>query len=134
MTAVADTRLYEQCVAVYQEMLKNSQISPDGRVFRGYMTYLIEGLGYTISNYTPIMRRLRAMGCIQQKVRGGRGTPSEWLVLKAPARQAFAHAGQRWVAQNERIAELEERVAALEQQVGEIASLTGGKTPLRRAK
>jgi hypothetical protein len=122
MNEFADTRLFEQCMNMYAAMLKNSQISPEGRLYRGHTTYLIESLGYTVSNYTPIMRRLRAMGCIEQKVRGGRGTPSEWLIHHAPTRQAFARGGQRWIAQNERIAELEERVSALESIAEEQAS------------
>jgi len=114
---VADARLFEQCTKVYEAMLKNSQLTgdPSIRVYRGYTTYLLEQTGYSLSNYTPIMRRLRTMGCIVQQVRGGRGTPSEWQIIKPPTRQAFARGGQRWLAQSERLAELEARVAILEE-------------------
>jgi len=115
---VADARLYEQCTKVYDAMRKNSRIVPgevdDTIVYRGYTTYLLEEVGISISNYTPVMRRLRSMGCIEQLVRGGRGTPSEWRVIKAPTRAAFARGGQRWIAQGERITDLEERVSAIE--------------------
>lgn len=120
--SVTDARLYEQCCTVYNAMLRNSQPSadPDVRVYRGYTTYLLEQQGLSISIYTPVMRRLRSMGCVQQVVRGGRGTPSEWQVLKPPNRQAFARGGQRWIAQGERIAELEERVSVLESSLEEL--------------
>jgi hypothetical protein len=55
------------------------------------------------------------MGCVKQIVRGGRGIPSEWEVIKPPTRQAFAHGGQRWITQNERIDDLEARVTAVEE-------------------
>jgi hypothetical protein len=124
MADIVDARLYEQCTKVYDAMMKNSQPTGDlsSRAYRGYTTYLLEQAGYSLSNYTPIMRRLRAMGCITQRVRGGRGTPSEWLLHKPPTRAAFARGGQRWVAQNERINDLEERVSALEAQMEEQAS------------
>jgi len=101
-------------------MLRISQPAagePPTRHYRGYTTYLLEQAGYSISNYTPIMRRLRSMGCVKQIVRGGRGIPSEWEVIKPPTRAAFARGGQRWVTQNERIDELEARIAVLEEQV-----------------
>lgn len=123
MTDIADARLYDQCCKVYEAMLRNSQPTDDPMIrhYRGYTTYLLESEHLSISIYTPVMRRLRSMGCIQQKVRGGRGTPSEWLVIKPPTRQAFARGGQRWVAQNERIAELEERVSVLESRIDELS-------------
>jgi hypothetical protein len=125
MEASTDARLYEQCVKVYTKMIENSQPTAElsVRIYRGYTTYLLEQAGFSISNYTPIMRRLRTMGCIKQRVRGGRGTPSEWELHKPPTRQAFARGGQRWVAQNERLEELEARVAAIEEILeGEAAS------------
>lgn len=125
MTEAVDARLYEQCCKVYEAMLRNSQptADPSVRHYRGYTTYLLEQAGYSISNYTPIMRRLRLMGCVKQNVRGGRGTPSEWEVVKPPTRAAFARGGQRWVTQNERIDDLEARITALEEQLeGERAS------------
>jgi hypothetical protein len=115
-----DARLFEQCTKVYEAMLRLSQPAADGRIYRGYTTYLLEQQGYTISSYTPIMRRLRSMGCIEQQVRGGRGTPSEWVVIKPPTRQAFARGGQRWVTQNERLNDLEERLAIVEARLGEL--------------
>jgi hypothetical protein len=124
MPDVVDARLFEQCTKVYEAMLAASNIDAAGkRIYRGYTTYLLEQAGYSISNYTPIMRRLRTMVCIQQKVRGGRGTPSEWLLIKPPTRAAFVRGGQRWVTQNERISSLEARVAAIEELLeGERAS------------
>ena len=120
---VADARLFEQCVKVFEAMKVNATAQVDGTlVYRGYTTYLLEQAGYSISNYTPIMRRMRSMGCIEQLVRGGRGVPSEWKVLRPPTRQAFARGGQRWLAQHERITELEERVSALEAILEEQAS------------
>lgn len=121
MTDAVDARLYEQCCKVYDAMLKNSQPTADTsvRLYRGYTTYLLEQCSYSISNYTPIMRRLRLMGCVKQIVRGGRGVPSEWEVIKPPTRAAFARGGQRWVTQAERIDDLEARVTALEDRIEE---------------
>jgi len=121
MPTAVDARLYEQCCKVYDAMNEAAQSRGDDgvAVYRGYTTYLLEQCGYSISIYTPVMRRLRSMGCVQQKIRGGRGIPSEWIVIKPPTRQAFAQGGQRWMAQGERITDLEERVAALEAQLAE---------------
>jgi len=124
MTDAVDAKLYEQCCKVYDAMWRNSQtrLVEDGNgsaiaIYRGYTTYLLEQAGYSISNYTPIMRRLRLMGCIKQIVRGGRGIPSEWQVIKPPSRSAFARGGQRWITQDERISELEARVTSIEEQL-----------------
>lgn len=116
MTDVVDARLFEQCTKVYEAMLAASSlnVASGTHVYRGYTTYLLEQAGYSISNYTPVMRRLRAMGCIVQKVRGGRGIPSEWELVKQPTRDGFARGGQRWITQNERLDNLEARVAVLE--------------------
>lgn len=124
MTEAVDAKLYEQCCKVYEAMWRDSQTrlvangdSSAIAIYRGYTTYLLEQAGYSISNYTPIMRRLRLMGCIRQIVRGGRGIPSEWEIIKPPTRSAFAHGGTRWATQEERISDLEARVAAIEEQL-----------------
>jgi len=122
MPTAVDARLNEQCCKVYDAMNEAAQTrNADGvAVYRGYTTYLLEQCGYSISIYTPVMRRLRSMGCVQQKVRGGRGIPSEWLVIKPPTRAAFAQGGQRWMAQQERISDLEARVEILEARLEEV--------------
>ena len=112
-----DVRLYEQCLATYKAMLKVSTPHPEQEgvhVFTGFTTYLIESIGLSISNYTPVMRRLQGMGCIRQLIRGGRGIPSVWVLLKDPCEEDFTRAGQRWKRDQDRIAELEARVDELE--------------------
>jgi hypothetical protein len=104
--------LYAQCVDVYDAMYEHAV---DG-TYRGYLTYLFEDLGLGISRYTPIMRRLVAMGCIRQIVAGGRGVPSEWELVKAPDMETYLQtAGRR---QRSRIQDLERRLHAVEEHLG----------------
>ena len=101
-------RLYEQIATVYTAM----KAEAEGDVYRGYVTYLFEHLGFGISVYTPVMRRLQAMGCMEQIHQGGRGTPSQWQLLKDPTLEDFlASSGHR----RSRIADLEARLAVLEE-------------------
>jgi hypothetical protein len=126
---VVDARLYEQCCIVYEAMAAESkvtllaeaidEVSHPIRLYTGHTTYLIEQLGYNISHYTPIMRRLQTMGCIKQLQRGGRGIPSEWQIVKPPTERAFTRSGQRWLHDRARIDALERRVLLLEQALDE---------------
>lgn len=121
-----DVRLFEQCVAVYSAMDKDgvmqtaSSEMPSSvygnhvKVYTGFTTYLIESLGLTISNYTPIMRRLQTMGCIKQLQRGGRGIPSQWVLLKAPTERDFSRSKNWKVSARDRLDELEQRVTDIE--------------------
>jgi hypothetical protein len=126
-----DARLFEQCRAVYAAMYADSQVktvkisSNEGplRVYVGFTTYLFEGIGLTISNYTPVMRRLQGMGCVKQLVRGGRGIPSEWVLIEEPTPRSFTRSGQRWLRDRDRIEELEQRVDDLEAMLTQKASL-----------
>lgn len=122
---MTDARLFEQCDAVYEAMHKVAvwqevdDKPPDLEgsfqlVYTGFTTYLIESLGLTVSNYTPVMRRLQQMHCLFQLQRGGRGIPSQWILLKRPTLQDFSRARQWRQAERVRLAALEERVAALE--------------------
>jgi hypothetical protein len=114
-----DARLYEQCLLVYTTMRERSaeRIADGGHtanVYVGFTTYLFEDIGLSISNYTPVMRRLQSMGCIEQLARGGRGMPSEWLLLKEPTEHDFSRSTQRWRKDRERIRVLEQRLDELE--------------------
>jgi hypothetical protein len=105
-------QLFDQCVEVYEAMKEEAQ---DG-TYRGYLTYLFEELGLGISRYTLIIRRLVAMGCINQLVAGGRGVPSEWALLKPPDMDSyFQTAGRR---QSSRLADFEARLIAIEERLG----------------
>jgi len=121
-----DVRLFQQCDDVYQAMAANSEPRlfdedslPELRgktyaVYTGFTTYLIESIGLTISNYTPVMRRLQTMRCILQLQRGGRGIPSEWVLFKPPNESDFSLAKNWRQSERTRLARLEERVASLE--------------------
>jgi hypothetical protein len=124
MATGIDARLFQQCLDVYEAMHTQSELQnvidpvtggiTQQRLFIGHTTYLIERIGYTISNYTPIFRRLQTMGCIKQLQRGGRGFPSEWQLLKPPTERDFTRSGQRWIQDRHRLDDLEMRVQALE--------------------
>jgi hypothetical protein len=103
------TELYKQCLRVYDRMMDTAA---DG-VYRGYLTYLFEDLGLGVSRYTPVMRRLVGMGCVRQKTAGGRGTMSQWELIKRPTEALYAEAASR--RRRSRIADLEQRVALLEE-------------------
>jgi hypothetical protein len=129
---MTDARLFDQCLAVYDAMnsaavphlIENGPPDLEGRsgiVYTGFTTYLIESLGLTISNYTPVMRRLQLMHCIFQLQRGGRGTPSQWLILKRPTERDFTHARQWRIQERVRFDALERRVAQLEDQVRDVS-------------
>lgn len=104
------TELYKQCVQVYRKMLTEAQ---GGSEYKGYLTYLFEDLGYGVSRYTPVMRRLVAMGCVEQIAAGGRGTMSRWRLIKPPSENSYAETTS--IRRRSRLADLEERVAALEE-------------------
>jgi hypothetical protein len=113
-------KVYEQSVAVYKAM---SEQARDG-VYKGYITYLFSRLGFEFGAYTSVMRRLVAMGCIEQLVAGGRNNPSEWKLVTEPTEELFAqHSGRRKSrlaaveAQNK---ELTNRVEALEEIVHDV--------------
>jgi hypothetical protein len=101
-------KLYEQCVRVYDAML---ECSDDGE-YEGYLTYLFQRLDIGLSHYTPVIRRMQAMGCIKKVAAGSRNVPSKWKVIMPPTEAKFIAArGTR----RSRIQELEDRVAALEE-------------------
>jgi|ERR1700733_4331648 len=106
-----DSQLYEQCVKVYTAMTERAEAG----VWTGHTTYLFEELGIGISGYTPVIRRLQAMTCIKQMIRGGRGIPSQWELLGEPTEDKFLQGRPKWGAKDDKIAALEERVAALEE-------------------
>jgi hypothetical protein len=81
--------------------------------YKGYLTYLFEDLGLGVSRYTPVMRRLVAMGCVRQVAVGGRGNMSRWKLIKPPTELLYAETTSR--RHRSRLAELEERVALLEE-------------------
>jgi hypothetical protein len=125
---MSDTRLFEQCVAAYDAMCSEAKTlrvrngPPELEdsfqlVYTGFTTYLIESLGLTVSNYTPIIRRLQQMQCIIQIQRGGRGLPSQWALIKRPIERDFDHARRSRDQERARLAALEERVAVLEAEV-----------------
>jgi hypothetical protein len=112
--------LYEQCTRVYNAMKERAEvldIDPPAYTWKGYTTYLIEELGLTVSVYTPVMRRLQAMGCIAQVTQGGRGSPSVWNIFDPPTVETFRGTSG---ARHSRVKELEERVEALEGTVEEL--------------
>jgi len=102
------TELYKQCVRVYDQMTS----SVLGPVYKGYLTYLFEELGLGVSRYTPVMRRLVAMGCVRQIAAGGRGSMSQWELIMRPTEELYAQATSR--RRRSRITELEARVEELE--------------------
>src|ERR1700691_4270198 len=110
-------KIYEQACVTYAAMLERSEPAKEPGsppVYRGYITYLVEELGFGISHYTVIMRRLVAMGCINQLVAGGRAVPSEWEMLHEPTPALFAANSGR---KHSRIDDLEKRVAQLEEEM-----------------
>jgi hypothetical protein len=117
-------KLYEQLEKVYAAM--REEANPETMVYRGYTTYLFEGLGYGISHYTPVMRRLKSMGCIQQLVVGGRGVSSEWKLIKEPTPELFSrYSGRRRSRLSDlevTSADLEARIEKMEASIEDLAS------------
>jgi hypothetical protein len=131
---VIDVRLFDHCETVYNAMLERAEVqelgaevTPDLQgmrlpVYIGFTTYLLESLGLTISNYTPVMRRLTGMGCIKQLQRGGRGIPSEWVLLKKPTEKDFSRSKNWKLPLQDRVDDLERRMELVEDVLAREAS------------
>ena len=102
------TELFNQCVNVFDAMDRCAE----GSVYKGYLTYLFEDLELGVSRYTPVMRRLVAMGCVEQIAAGGRGSMSQWKMIARPTEALYVHTTN--LRKRSRIKDLEARVEELE--------------------
>ena len=114
------TRVYEQCVQVFEAMDRQAILYTDEhqRYYEGYLTYLFDDVGLSLSCYSTVMHRLQAMGCVKQKSPGSRNVPSRWIILQEPSEDLFIeHAVS--ARKHSRVKELEDRVERLEQLVAQ---------------
>jgi hypothetical protein len=115
---LAKSELYTFCLPIDPPDLRGETLP----VYTGFTTYLVEAQpDLTISNYTPIIRRLALMGCMRQLQRGGRGMPSRWALLKEPSPLDFSRSRHWQRSEKERLAVVERKVEELEQALREVS-------------
>lgn len=88
---------YMNTLAVYEYMDTNSLDDiiegQNIRTWTGRTTEILPHLGISPPQYSPIIGKLKAMGCIAQITRGGGGTPSKWALLYKPTPDLYASSG-----------------------------------------
>jgi hypothetical protein len=115
-------KLYEQCVKLYAEMLKQSVLQAATvnyvassanavLVYRGFLSILADDIGIGASSYTPVIRRLELMQCAERLLTGKRNNPSVWLLKRAPTPELFEASRS---APQSRLRALEARIEKLE--------------------
>lgn len=77
--------MFDHCVTVYSKM---SEEAVDGQ-YEGYSTKLVQSCGLPSPYYTGVMRRLKAMGCVEQQRRGGGNAVSVWTLITPPTEELF---------------------------------------------
>lgn len=97
----APPALFNNCLKVYQRMYGEAISTPvksmtdegvsehDVLVWTGHTTKLFEDEGLATPQYTFVMQKLIAMGCVIQLQRGGGGGFSKWLLVTEPTRELF---------------------------------------------
>lgn len=94
--------LYNYCVEVYSEMEKVAtspegylarEYPPETKIYSGALTKLFGELGIAMPHYTSVLRKLRAMGCMDQIQRGGGpGGQSKWILFYKPSKNLYSEA------------------------------------------
>lgn len=106
------------------------------RVYEGALTNLFGSCQVSIPYYTPVMRALKKMGCVEQLRRGGGTAPSRWVLYFEPTEEAFmAHIdnsgeGNRnspIAVVEQRNRDLAERVQNLEERLDRIENFLSDK-------
>ena len=87
---------FSRCLEVYKIFEEEAQEEPVleyenrmAKVWTGRTTQMFVDRKLAQPTYTPVLWKLRAMGCIQQLSRGGGGQPSRWLILYPPTQELF---------------------------------------------
>jgi hypothetical protein len=132
--------LFKHCEVFYAELHRRSEVRQDEatgldvRVFEGQSmeTYLeVLGNGQR-SNYSPVLKALRDMDCLDQLQRGHANTPSMYALHEAPTIEKFdevvatpARLREQipWRTMIERLQTAENNLAALEDKVTELETL-----------
>ena len=90
---MAQSKMFDHCLRVYEHMLSQSEVDEDGTVYRGFLSVLFaQELKLPVPYYTPVKRTLEELGCIEQQKRGGGKTRSEWRLYYPPDPNLFDHA------------------------------------------
>lgn len=114
--------LFRHCCTVYEAMNDLAEDGLHGRTYEGFLTHLFNDLDLSVPYYTMVMKKLKAMDCVRQLVRGGGSAPSQWLLLQEPTMELFnATPAAREMAKmaqipqdvNRRLSVLEEKVDAI---------------------
>lgn len=124
--------LYEHCQTIYQKMSQEAkeeitiEISEGEErtveVYEGFLTRLFGDVNLSVPYYTQVVRMLKGMNCINQIRRGGGTSPSRWVLLGEPTRDAFVAAqgipgvykGGTAAQTRQQISDLNNRIIALE--------------------
>lgn len=117
--------LYDRCVTIYNALYEQSQVAHEGRVFTGLVSNIFAEHKLSLGYYTPVMQRLRDMGCIEQIRRGGGGKPSVYMIYSAPTIGAYEDSKNRpskASREEAKTSQLQSTVVLLSQRVGALES------------
>jgi len=108
---------------VYDAMCREAKPGLHGLTYEGFLTHLFQELDLSVPYYTMVMKKLKAMDCVRQLVRGGGSSPSQWLLLQEPSQELYestpsvrAQSNDRGM-QNQMNQDVNKRLLALEEKV-----------------
>lgn len=82
--------IYNHSVSVYEAMSERGETTNQGKVYIGALSNLItQDLGLGNAYYSHVVKKLKAMGCIEMLQRGGGSSPSVWLLKREPTVEAY---------------------------------------------
>jgi len=121
---------YQQCLDTYKFMLENKSSSthPDSQgfpVYQGHLTKdLDEALGFSVSQYSRIIRTLIDMECIFRVHRGSPSTPAIWAIVQEPELESFSSV-RKTTYRRSKLSQREfrQRIADLSSSMSQIRSL-----------
>jgi hypothetical protein len=124
MSEDAPPKLFEHCSVVYEAMKKVAKgTTIEGTyalVYEGYLTRLFADLQMAMPYYTTVMRRLKAMDCVQQLARGGGSSPSRWQLLTEPSWDSFAEMEAARYKNNTQMGQAQDAIRVLTKRMTEL--------------
>lgn len=86
------TAMFQHCQTIYNAMNDRAEEKTEGRIYEGSLSQLFNEIGLGVTYYTPVMNRLKQMGCAEQLRRGGGPSPSLWALHYPPTTELFERA------------------------------------------
>lgn len=115
--------MYEHCARVWDAMCEIAEQTDEGIVYEGHTTKLFQRLNLPGPYYTPVMKHLTNMGCVEQLRRGGGSTLSKWRILARPSEESFTSVVGTNATPTGRMAQLEQMVRDLNRRVSNVEAV-----------